>query len=111
MSMFNTASSPRRKAIAHPTPNPDALASALRYGKAKSRQDVVAAMACCTEDFVLETLPFQMRAAGAAQTARDLAVFFDIFPDYAFDCEHALEGNGTVILSGSNSSVVACGKR
>jgi hypothetical protein len=57
---------------------------ALAYDRAKSRQDIAAALACCTDDFILETIPFQMRAAGRAEVGVDLRLFFEQFPDYAW---------------------------
>src|SRR5690348_9730571 len=80
--------------------NPSATEVARAYGAAKSRQDVGAALACCTEDFVIETLPFRTVAVGSAEVAWDLRVFFELFPDYEFVCASTAEGDGTVVLSG-----------
>ncbi|MBA2542421.1 MAG: SRPBCC family protein [Deltaproteobacteria bacterium] len=71
-----------------------AIEVALRYGRAKSQQDLAGALACCTEDFVLETLPFQSRGAGRAEVEVDLRLFFEQFPDYAWvPTGHAFEGS------------------
>jgi hypothetical protein len=73
---------------------------ALAYGRAKSRQDITAALACCTDDFVLETIAFGMRAAGRAEVEHDLGVFFHQFPDYRFTTTSHAESPGVVVLSG-----------
>jgi hypothetical protein len=66
------------------------------YGAAKSRADVGAALAVCSDDFVLETLPFGTRARGRAEVAAQLAVFFRAFPDYAVTLEGFAVGEGVL---------------
>jgi hypothetical protein len=73
---------------------------ALRYGRAKSRQDIALALACCTGDFVLETPPFGTRACGRAQVEEDLRVFFEQFPDYEFTTAGVAENGDSVVLWG-----------
>jgi ketosteroid isomerase-like protein len=73
---------------------------ALRYGQAKSRQDIPAALACCTDDFVLETIPFQLVAHGRAEVEQDLRLFFLQFPDYGFVPEGHAVGDASVVLWG-----------
>ncbi len=53
-----------------------------RYAAAKSRRDVAAALGVCHDDFVLDTVPFGIRAAGKPEVARQLEIFFATFPDY-----------------------------
>jgi hypothetical protein len=73
---------------------------ALRYGEAKSRQDTAAALACCTEDFVMEAVGLGTRAAGRAEVEYDLGVFFALFPDYTFVPTGWADGPGSVVLWG-----------
>ncbi len=53
------------------------------YGSAKSRADVAGALAVCTEDFSIETVPLGVKSTSREHTARDLEVFFAAFPDYS----------------------------
>ncbi len=53
-----------------------------RYAAAKSRQDIASALAVCSEDFVLDTVPFGTRAVGTATVTAQLQIFFATFPDY-----------------------------
>jgi hypothetical protein len=73
---------------------------ALAYGRAKSRQDIAAALACCTDDFVLEPVPFGIRAAGRAEVEHDLGIFFHQFPDYRFSVTSSAESSDAVVLWG-----------
>jgi hypothetical protein len=73
---------------------------ARRYGRAKSRQDIAAALDCCTDDFVLEAPAFRTRSVGRVETEWDLGVFFELFPDYEFVCSGAASGEGAVVLWG-----------
>lgn len=92
---------PGRAAASSPSTVTGAGASvALRYGRAKSRQDIAAALACCTEDFVLETIPFRTRASGRAEVEQDLRLFFEQFPDYEFIATGAAESASSVTLWG-----------
>ncbi len=61
-------------------PSPFALVS--DYAAAKSRQDTQAALALCTDDVVLDTVPFGLRGIGRADVASQLDLFFATFPDY-----------------------------
>lgn len=54
-----------------------------QYAAAKSRADVEAALALCTESFRLETVPFQITAEGKQEARMALQAFFAAFPDYA----------------------------
>lgn len=83
---------------AEPRVSPVELAK--QYGRAKSRQDVEAALDCCTEDFVLDTVPYRTLATGRTEVAWDLRVFFELFPDYEFACAGSAEGEGSVVLWG-----------
>jgi len=68
------------------------------YAAAKSRQDVAGALALCTDDFVLDTVPFGIRAAGAADVADQLGLFFATFPDYRVTIEgQALGDDGAAV--------------
>jgi hypothetical protein len=73
---------------------------ALAYGRAKSCQDIAAALACCTDDFVLEAIPFGTRAAGRTEVEYDLTVFFQQFPDYRFTTTSHAESADAVVLWG-----------
>lgn len=77
-----------------------------RYAAAKSRQDAAAALACCTDDFVLETIPFGTRSHGKAETAAHLAVFFAAFPDYRAVVEGQAAGPGAVAAWGTVSATL-----
>lgn len=69
------------------------------YGHAKSEQDVGAALAVCSRDFVLETPSMGSVTRGADETRATLGLFFGVFPDYAF----ATEG-----LAAAEDGSVAC---
>jgi predicted ester cyclase len=70
------------------------------YGSAKSEQDAPAALSLCSEDFVLETLPFGTRATSRAEAAAQLALFFHVFPDYCVALEGFAHGDGVVAAWG-----------
>jgi hypothetical protein len=76
----------------------DSLAKA--YGAAKSRQNIADALACCSDDFVLETPAFGTRSVGAGDTARDLRRFFALFPDYRFFVEGSAVNGTSAVLWG-----------
>jgi len=68
------------------------------YAAAKSRQDVVGALALCPEDFVLATVPFGIRGAGSADVAGQLRLFFETFPDYRVKIEgQAVADDGAAV--------------
>ncbi|MEW6272076.1 MAG: nuclear transport factor 2 family protein [Thermodesulfobacteriota bacterium] len=52
------------------------------YGAAKSQQDADAALAVCSDGFLLETPPFGTSARGKHEARAQLALFFSVFPDY-----------------------------
>ena len=70
------------------------------YANAKSRADVDAALAVCTEGFVLETVPFQLTAVGKQEARMALGAFFSAFPDYEVTLEGLIEGDGEVAAWG-----------
>jgi predicted ester cyclase len=70
------------------------------YAAAKSCQDAGAALAVCSDDFVLETPAFGTRATSRAEAAAQLAVFFRAFPDYGVELEGMAEGPGVVATWG-----------
>jgi len=57
------------------------------YGGAKSEQDVGAALALTTEDFVLETVPFGIASRDRKEAEQQLDLFFRAFPDYGVTLE------------------------
>ena len=70
------------------------------YAEAKSRQDIDAALALCSADFRLETVPLDAVAAGAAEARAHLGLFFTAFPDYAVTLDGMAEGDGTLAAWG-----------
>jgi steroid delta-isomerase-like uncharacterized protein len=70
------------------------------YAEAKSRADVEAALAVCTEGFVLETVPFQLTAVGKHEARMALGAFFTAFPDYEVTLDGLLEGDGKAVAWG-----------
>ncbi len=61
--------------------------SLVRYGAAKSQQDVEAALAACSDDFVLDTPAFGTTARGKEEARAQLGLFFTAFPDYRVELE------------------------
>lgn len=78
--------------------DPEALVRS--YGAAKSRQDVGAALRCCTDDFVLATTAWGTEARGRREAAFDLGVFFELFPDYEFAFESIVARGDRVVAVG-----------
>jgi steroid delta-isomerase-like uncharacterized protein len=72
-----------------------------RYAAAKSRQDVDAALALCSEDFVLDTVAFGIRGRGSAEVAAQLRLFFATFPDYRVTIVGQTAGEETVTAWGT----------
>ncbi len=72
-----------------------------KYAEAKSRADIEAALSVCTEDFVLETVPFQLTAVGKDESRMALASFFTAFPDYAVTIDGMLESDRHVAAWGT----------
>jgi hypothetical protein len=66
------------------------------YARAKSEQDVGAALSVCNEDFVLETVPLGIASRDRKGAERQLAIFFAAFPDYAVTLEGLATGDGVV---------------
>ncbi|HEX5064682.1 MAG TPA: ester cyclase [Myxococcota bacterium] len=66
------------------------------YAEAKSRQDAAGALALCTDDFSIETIPFGTASHGRDDSARQLALFFSVFPDYRAETEGMAESGESV---------------
>ena len=96
---------------------PDEVVAA--YAEAKSRADVEAALRHCTDDLVIETVPFQISIAGRDANRATLEAFFGVFPDYDVDLEgttgagELLAGWGTLraTMAGSIGRLEATGRR
>lgn len=84
----------------------DALANAVTrslvraYGSAKSAQDIGAALAVCGDGFSIETTAFGLTSRDRADTADQLAVFFQAFPDYGVSIDGLATGDGVVTCWG-----------
>lgn len=52
------------------------------YARAKSRADAAGALALCTDAFTIDTVSFGIASRDRADTANQLAAFFQAFPDY-----------------------------
>jgi steroid delta-isomerase-like uncharacterized protein len=70
------------------------------YASAKSRADVDAALAVCTDDFRLDTVPFQLVADGKNESRVALEAFFVAFPDYDVTLDGLIEGEAEVAAWG-----------
>jgi hypothetical protein len=70
------------------------------YASAKSSQDVGAALAVCSPDFVLETVSLGLASRGRQETAGQLALFFTAFPDYRVELEGMATGESAVTCWG-----------
>jgi predicted ester cyclase len=72
----------------------DALQRTLvrAYGRAKSVQDVEAALAVCHPSFVIDTIPFGLASRDRTDTKGQLGLFFSVFPDYRADTEGIVSG-------------------
>jgi hypothetical protein len=77
-----------------------AIALARSYGAAKSAQDVGAALALCSEDFVLETPSLGLATRDRKEAEQQLALFFTAFPDYRVTLEGLAAGAGAVVAWG-----------
>jgi len=71
------------------------------YGAAKSQQDVEAALAPCSDDFVLDTPAFGTVARGKDEARAQLRVFFDVFPDYRVSVDGIAAERGSVACWGT----------
>ena len=96
---------------------PDEVVAA--YAAAKSRADVEEALRHCTDDLVIETVPFQLSIAGRDANRVALEAFFGVFPDYDVELDattgagELLTGWGTLraTMAGSIGSLEATGRR
>ena len=80
-------------------------ASVVRcYGAAKSEQDIGAALAVCTDDFVIETDAFGITSRDRADTAAQLELFFYTFPDYAVEID-GMTGDGAAQVCWGTASM------
>lgn len=70
------------------------------YGQAKSEQDAGAALAVCSDDFVLETVPFDLRTRDRKEAETQLGLFFAAFPDYGVTLDGMATGSGAVVCWG-----------
>lgn len=70
------------------------------YAAAKSRQDVDAALALCSDDFELETVALGSRAVGSAAARLHLGLFFHAFPDYRVTLEGLAADDGSLAAWG-----------
>lgn len=72
-----------------------------RYADAKSRADVTAALAECTTDFELCTVPFGITSQGIADSRAGLDLWFTAFPDYHVTVAGHLASGRTVTCWGT----------
>lgn len=70
------------------------------YGAAKSRADVGAALALCSDGFVLDPVTLAPPSCGRAAVSTTLEQFFRAFPDYSVVLEGIANGPGTVAAWG-----------
>lgn len=73
---------------------------ARAYGHAKSEQDIGAALAVCSPDFVLDTPALGITGRGRDEVALQLGMFFETFPDYRFEGEGCAAEDGAVAFWG-----------
>lgn len=66
------------------------------YAAAKSRADVEGALAVCSDDFLLETVAFQLTARGREESRLALQAFFAAFPDYDVTLEGMATGDAAI---------------
>ena len=66
------------------------------YAAAKSRRDVEAALALCSDAFELETVALGTRAVGSAAARTHLGLFFLAFPDYRVSLDGLAAGDGAL---------------
>jgi steroid delta-isomerase-like uncharacterized protein len=82
--------------LALPAGESERQALVRAYAEAKSRQDAAAALALCADDFSIETIPFGTASHGRDDTAKQLALFFSVFPDYRAETEGMAESGDSV---------------
>lgn len=78
----------------------DPIEVALAYGRAKSQQDIDAALRFCSDDFALDCPALGTSSRGIQAARADLERFFEAFPDYRFVCEGATSSDDGVVLWG-----------
>jgi predicted ester cyclase len=71
------------------------------YGHAKSRQDIIAALAICSDRFSIETVCFGVASRDKQDTASQLEIFFRAFPDYGFKVEELICNEAGAACSGT----------
>lgn len=62
-----------------------------KYAAAKSQADVATALEYCTDDVLIETIPFQLTSQGKELNRAQLEAFFQVFPDYDVSSERVVE--------------------
>ena len=72
--------------VPRPGETPDPLELVSRYAAAKSRRDIESALAVCSDDFVLDTVPFGTRAVGTAMVPERGAARLDRGAQNGLDC-------------------------
>lgn len=77
-----------------------------RYAAAKSRADVDAALAECTESVALQTHPFRVTATGWQEARVHLDIWFAVFPDYVVELAGHLESKDLVSCWGRASATM-----
>jgi predicted ester cyclase len=88
------------------------------YGQAKSEQDIGAALTACHKTFTIETVSFGIASSDRDETAAQLALFFDTFPDYSVtldglttDGAHVCAwGTARMTLAGTGLGIAPTGK-
>jgi ketosteroid isomerase-like protein len=63
------------------------------YAAAKSRADVDEALRHCSDDLLVQTVPFQITVEGKPANRASFTAFFGVFPDYDVELE-AMTGEG-----------------
>jgi ketosteroid isomerase-like protein len=72
---------------------PAAVDVVTAYAAAKSRADVDEALRHCSDDLVVQTVPFQVTVEGKEANRAAFTAFFGVFPDYDVELE-AMTGDG-----------------
>lgn len=88
------------RAAALPPPAATMRRVVADYAAAKSRQDVDAALALCSDAFRLETVALGVTAEDAAAARVQLGIFFTAFPDYGVTLEGSAAGEATLAAWG-----------
>lgn len=93
--------------LALPSGESERFALVRAYAEAKSRQDVAGALALCDPRFTIETIPFDTASQDRDDTARQLALFFSVFPDYRAETEGLADSGESVAWWGRISLTFA----